>query len=139
MGANVRLGERVVTKEADLKCVELRSGESIPCDHLVNCVGQRPNSDLIKAVSADSVSESGHIKVCPTLQIAGPLLSRAYAAGDVIESDGVKNARGATVQAETVAWNIVKAIHSKQQDEYHTAWWEGVTRLSLGLVCNRVR
>ncbi|KAL5357086.1 putative mercuric reductase [Aspergillus floccosus] len=132
LGVNVRLGERVV-KGDSLPAVELRSGESIPCDYFVNCVGQRPNSGLIEALSAESVSESGHIKVQPTLQIAGSLFARTYAAGDVIESDGVKNARGAIEQAEVVAKNIVRAMHSQKQIEYHVRWWEGMTQLSLGL------
>ncbi|GES66314.1 putative mercuric reductase [Aspergillus terreus] len=131
LGVNVRLRERVV-KESD-QAVELPSGESIPCDYLVNCVGQRPNSGLIEALSTESVSESGHIKVQPTLQITGPLFTRTYAAGDVIESDGVKNARGAIEQAEVVAENIVRALNSQKQIEYHVRWWEGMTRLSVGL------
>lgn len=105
----------------------------------VNCVGQRPNSGLIEALSAESVSESGHVKVQPTLQITGPLFTRTYAAGDVIESDGVKNARGAIEQAEVVAENIVRALHSQKQIEYHVRWWEGMTRLSVGLVRQQPR
>lgn len=62
-------------------------------------------------------------------------MDRVYAAGDVIELNCVRNARSAFEQARFVANNIVCSIQSKKQAEYHYQWWEGATKLTLGLVC----
>jgi NADH dehydrogenase FAD-containing subunit len=60
----------------------------------VNCVGKHPKSALIDNLSRTSVSESGHIRVRSTLQIENPAFNNIYAAGDVIQSEGLRNARG---------------------------------------------
>ncbi|KAA8642832.1 hypothetical protein EYZ11_005779 [Aspergillus tanneri] len=133
LGVSMRLGERVMVNEEETSNVRLHSGETIPCDYLAKCVGQRPNSALIQALSPESVSDSGHIKVRPTLQLADPGLDHVYAAGDVIDLDGIRNGRSAFVQAQTVAENIVRSIRSEKQAEYHYRWWEGMTKLTLGV------
>ena len=57
-----------------------------------------------------------------------------YAAGDVMEVDHIKNARSATEQAQVVAENICRQIRGQQQKTYRSAWWEGATKLTLGIV-----
>ncbi|KAH8430841.1 NAD(P)/FAD-dependent oxidoreductase [Aspergillus melleus] len=134
VGVSVKLGERAnVDSIEETGTVRLHSGETIPCDYLAKCIGQRPNSSLIQALSPKSVSASGHIRVRPTLQLADSTLDRIYAAGDVIELNSIRNARSAFEQAQYVANNIVASIRSKKQAEYHYRWWEGATKLTLGL------
>ena len=100
----------------------------------VKCVGQRPNSKLIQALSLESISETGHVKVRPTLQLADTSLNHIYAAGDVVDMDNIKNGRAAVQQAQSVAQNIVRSIKSQNQLEYRPQWWEGMTKLHVGLV-----
>lgn len=57
-----------------------------------------------------------------------------YAAGDVMEVDHVRNARSATEQAQVAAENICRQIRGEQQQAYRSAWWEGATKLTLGIV-----
>ncbi|PWY67137.1 FAD/NAD(P)-binding domain-containing protein, partial [Aspergillus sclerotioniger CBS 115572] len=78
LGVRVVLGERVVEGDDG---VRLKSGEVVPCDCLVKCVGQRPNSGLVQEWSPLSVSETGHVRVRPTLQIADEAFDCIYAAG----------------------------------------------------------
>ena len=48
------------------------SGKRLECDLLLLCTGQKPNSDLIKALSPTSVDEqSGLVKVTRSMQLAG--------------------------------------------------------------------
>ncbi|PLB52193.1 putative mercuric reductase [Aspergillus steynii IBT 23096] len=134
IGVSVKLGERVnVDGAVETGTVQLHSGETIPCSYLAKCIGQRPNSALIQALSPKSVSSSGHIRVRPTLQLADSTFDRIYAAGDVIELNCIRNARSAFEQARFVANNIVCSIRSKKQAEYRYGWWEGATKLTLGL------
>ncbi|RAL11216.1 NAD(P)/FAD-dependent oxidoreductase [Aspergillus homomorphus CBS 101889] len=134
LGVTVLLGERVVDGDHNLTGeVRLKSGGVVKCDCLVKCVGQRPNSGLVAKVSPLSVTESGHIRVRPSLQLADEACSRIYAAGDVIEVNTVQNARGALQQAEVVARNIVRAIKGKRLVVYRPNWWESATKLTLGL------
>lgn len=65
-----------------------------------------------------------------------------YAIGDVIELDDgsstARNARSATEQAEIAATNIVRCIKGQRQKQIHyrPQWWEGGTKVTMGLVCH---
>ncbi|PYI06235.1 FAD/NAD(P)-binding domain-containing protein [Aspergillus sclerotiicarbonarius CBS 121057] len=131
LGVRVVLGERVVGD--DEVSVRLTSGEVVAYDYLVKCVGQRPNSDLLRQCSPLSVSETGHVRVRSTLQIADEAYDCIYAAGDLIETDGIQNARAAFEQAQVVAANIVRSIKGKTQKQYRPQWWEAATKLTVGL------
>ncbi|OOF96832.1 hypothetical protein ASPCADRAFT_4875 [Aspergillus carbonarius ITEM 5010] len=133
LGVRVVLGQRVVDEGEDGGSVRLKSGEVVPCDCLVKCVGQRPNSALVRSMSPLSVSETGHVRVRPTLQIADEAFDCMYAAGDLIEADGIQNARAAFEQAQVVAANIIRSIKGKTQKEYRPPWWEAATKLTVGL------
>ncbi|KAE8419864.1 hypothetical protein BDV36DRAFT_250527 [Aspergillus pseudocaelatus] len=133
LGVRTIMGERVLSDKAEDGFVKLSSGEALACDYLVKCVGQRPNSKLIQALSPESISETGHVKVRPTLQLADTSLNHIYAAGDVVDMDNIKNGRAAVQQAQSVAQNIVRSIKSQNQLEYRPQWWEGMTKLHVGL------
>lgn len=100
----------------------------------MKCVGQSPNSKLIQALSPESISETGHVKVRPTLQLSDTSFKNIYAAGDIVDMDNIKNGRAAVEQAQAVAQNIVRSIKSQNQLEYRPQWWEGMTKLHVGLV-----
>ncbi|KAB8209634.1 hypothetical protein BDV34DRAFT_18095 [Aspergillus parasiticus] len=133
LGVRTIMGERVLSDNAEDGNVTLSSGETLACDYLVKCVGQRPNSKLIQALSPESISETGHVKVRPTLQLSDTSFKNIYAAGDVVDIDNIKNGRAAVQQAQSVAQNIVRSIKSQNQLEYHPQWWEGMTKLHVGL------
>ncbi|KAK1139224.1 hypothetical protein N8T08_001154 [Aspergillus melleus] len=128
-----RAFEELVNVGVSVKLEERANVDSIEETGTAKCIGQRPNSALIQALSPKSVSASGHIRVRPTLQLADSTLDRIYAAGDVIELNSIRNARSAFEQARYVANNIVASIRSKKQAEYSYRWWEGATKLTLGL------
>ncbi|BCR89940.1 NAD(P)/FAD-dependent oxidoreductase [Aspergillus chevalieri] len=133
LGVRVILGERPSASDETTE-LTLSTGEKIPCDCLVKCIGQKPNSNLLSS----SVSPSGHIQVRPSLQLADPSLGSVYAAGDIIDRDIIKNGRAAIEQAQIVAQNIVRQIQGKQLVTYQAQWWEGATKLTMGLKKNLV-
>lgn len=94
-------------------------------------MGQKPNSQLV-----NSVSPSGHVQVRDTLQVAD--MDHVYAAGDIIDRDIIKNGRSAIEQAQVVARNIVRHIRGESLDVYRPRWWEGATKLTVGLKKNLV-
>lgn len=100
----------------------------------VKCVGQKPNSQL----APSAVSLSGHIQVRDTLQLVDPAMDHIYAAGDIIDRDIVKNGRTAIEQAQVVARNIARHIRGESLVEYQSRWWEGATKLTVGLKKNLV-
>lgn len=107
----------------------------------VKCTGQKPNSNLVAALSPSTVSESGHVKVLPTLQIADPTFPNVYACGDVaaLAGDGPApnpNARSAIRQAAIVADNVLLGARRGKEPAYtyRHSWADGLIKLTLGLV-----
>lgn len=94
-------------------------------------MGQKPNSQLVT-----SVSPSGHVEVEDSLQVTG--MKHVYAAGDIIDRDIIKNGRSAIEQAQAVARNIVHHIKGEPLELYRPRWWEGATKLTVGLKKNLV-
>ncbi|KAL2002431.1 hypothetical protein VTN02DRAFT_6809 [Thermoascus thermophilus] len=132
LGVNLVLGERAQETEAAGEVV-LDSGRRIPCDCLIKCTGQRPNSRLLAELSPSSITESGHIAVRPTLQIADQTHGNIYAVGDVAATGSIRNGRAAMEQAQLVAENIVRAIRGKRLVEYRPPRAGGFAELTLGL------
>ena len=93
--------------------------------------------ELVRSFSPSSISASGHVRVTPTLQLTDSKFGQIYAAGDLVDLDAIKNARAAFEQAQIVAQNIVRSIKGRKLLEYHSKWWEGTTKLTLGLVSYR--
>lgn len=60
--------------------------------------------------------------------------SNIYAAGDLINVGTIKNGRSAMEQGQAVSQNILRAIRGEHQVIYQQKWWEGLTKLTLGLV-----
>ncbi|KAI9901947.1 hypothetical protein N3K66_003764 [Trichothecium roseum] len=141
LGVEVVLGERVVGEDVGGSgTVTLRSGRVMECDYLVKCTGQKPNSNLVAALSPSSISDSGHVKVLPTLQIADPALPNVYACGDVaaLAGDGPvpnPNARSAIRQAATVVDNVLLGARRGKEPAYmyRHSWADGLIKLTLGL------
>lgn len=156
LGVNLVLGEKpIVPADETVRDIELSDG-SVRFDCLVchpwldqtsdtyslfanlhiqiKCVGQRPNTTLANFAAPSAFSKSGHICIKPSLQIADDKYPRIYAAGDVIDAGNIKNGRSAMQQGQVVAQNIVRAIRGKSQIKYEQKWWEGMTKLTMGLV-----
>ncbi|KAJ5742105.1 hypothetical protein N7533_011514 [Penicillium manginii] len=133
LGVNLVLGEKPAVPTGEtVGDIEL-SDDLVHFDCLIKCVGQKPNTALVKFAASSAFSESGHIRIKPSLQIADDKYPRIYAAGDVIDAGNIKNGRSAMQQGQVVAQNIVRAIRGKSQIEYQQKWWEGLTKLTMGL------
>ncbi len=102
----------------------------------IDSTGQKPLSGLIAQLSPSSISDSGHIKVKPTMQLEDDALPNFYAAGDVVKTDAPNvNARSAVGQATVAADNILLAIKGRQpRNQYKPSWLENTILLTLGLV-----
>ncbi|KAI1623826.1 putative disulfide oxidoreductase [Exophiala viscosa] len=133
LGVNVILGERLGNKAALGDEVSLHTGQKIPCDLLVKCIGQTGATKSIANLTPSCLTQSGHIKVKPTLQVTDPAFPTIYAVGDVAELGINRNSRAAMHQATVAAENIVNAIHEKPQAEYRYEWWQDGIELTLGL------
>ncbi|KAI1959269.1 hypothetical protein LOZ58_004540 [Ophidiomyces ophidiicola] len=135
LGVEVILKDRVVHEASKEGHVVLTSGRQIECDCLVNCIGQKPASHVLAQLSPEAISESGHILVKSTLQVADVNLPRVYACGDVALT-GLRNdnARTAMHQATVVGDNIVRAATGKEPNIiYRPHWADGLIKLTLGL------
>ncbi|KAJ5901367.1 hypothetical protein N7504_007361 [Penicillium tannophilum] len=134
LGVNLVLGEKPVIPDGTMGDIRLSGGDAIHFDCLIKCVGQIPNSNLVRFLSTETFTSSGHIRVKPSLQVMDDAFPQIYAAGDVIEAGSIKNARSAMQQAQAVADNITCSIRGQRQIEYRQQWWEGTTKLTLGTV-----
>ncbi|KAM5345841.1 hypothetical protein ACJ41O_011702 [Fusarium nematophilum] len=135
LGVELILEDRVVNEDKDAGAVTLRSGKVIECDYFVNCTGQRPASDILKDLAPNAISESGHIKVKPTLQIDDPSLPNIYACGDVADTKTPNpNGRSASRQADVAADNVLCCVRGKKPSyTYENYWADGIIKLTLGL------
>ncbi|KAJ5212738.1 uncharacterized protein N7498_004384 [Penicillium cinerascens] len=132
LGVKLVPGEKPAIPDGETGDITLNEG-SVHFDCLIRCTGQRPNSSMMHFLDSSAFSASGHIRVKPSLQVADDAFHCIYAAGDVIDGGAFKNARSSFEQGQTVAQNIVRSIKGQQQIEYRQKWWEGTTKLTLGL------
>ncbi|KAL8408898.1 hypothetical protein RB594_007362 [Gaeumannomyces avenae] len=136
LGVEVVLGERASVGEDGRVVTLLRSGRTIECDVFISCVGQRPASDVLAGLSPGCISESGHVRVLPTLQVADESLPNVFACGDVADTGTANpNGRAAVRQAEVVADNILAMATGggRPRAEYRAHWADGVIKLTMGL------
>ncbi|OCT48274.1 Apoptosis-inducing factor 2 [Cladophialophora carrionii] len=144
LGVKLHLGERVVRGfdlELDLDGpgnVVLSSGTVLPCDLLIKCTGQTPDSQLVRSFAPSSVAASGAILVHPTLQvkIENAPSPNVYALGDVVDLPGPKMGRAASMQGFLVAENIVRSIRGKKLRAYVPSLIDSSIELTLGLTKN---
>ncbi|KAK3988932.1 hypothetical protein QBC44DRAFT_242610 [Cladorrhinum sp. PSN332] len=129
LGVEVVLNEKVDPASADGKTITLSSGRQLECD----CF---PASGLIAELAPHTITESGHIRVKPTLQIDDDSLPNVYVSGDVAAAHARNaNSRIAARQGEIAADNIVLAIRGKAPSRtYKEEWGDEVIKLTLGLV-----
>jgi NADH dehydrogenase FAD-containing subunit len=115
---------------------EMKVGNLLTGDCQINCTGQKPHSELIAQLSPSCISETGHIKIKPTLQIADDAYPNIYVCGEVADTKTPNpNARSASRQAWVVAANILKLVQGKKPTEkYENFWADGLIKLTLGLV-----
>ncbi|KAH7143667.1 hypothetical protein EDB81DRAFT_690331 [Dactylonectria macrodidyma] len=135
LGIEVILEERVVGEDKEAGTVTLRSGRVIECDLFINCTGQRPASDILKTLAPETISESGHIKVKPSLQIDNDSFPNIYACGDVADTKTPNpNGRSAHRQGDVAADNILQVIRGKKPVHvFASNWADGIIKLTLGL------
>ncbi|KAH7002286.1 hypothetical protein EDB80DRAFT_809219 [Ilyonectria destructans] len=136
LGVEVILDERVVGEDKEAGTVTLRSGRVIECDLFINCTGQKPASGILKDLTPETVTESGHIKVKPSLQIDNDEFPNIYACGDVADTKTPNpNGRSACLQADVASDNVLLAIRGKKPSfTFETSFADGIIELTLGLV-----
>ncbi|KAF7535575.1 hypothetical protein G7Z17_g13181 [Cylindrodendrum hubeiense] len=135
LGVEVILEERVVGQDKETNTVTLRSGRVIECDLFINCTGQKPASGILKDLAPETITESGHIKVKPSLQIDNDNFPNIYACGDVADTKTPNpNGRSAHRQGDVASDNVLLAISGKEPTYvFETSWADGIIKLTLGL------
>jgi NADH dehydrogenase FAD-containing subunit len=102
-------------------------------DLQVIATGQTPQSELIRALSPESIDDAGFVRVRRTLQINDTNFSNIFAVGDVADTGAHKAARPALRQAPVVVGNIQHLANDESLEHYEVAEGPSI-HLSLGLV-----
>lgn len=92
--------------------VRTKNGKTLDADLIVLATGGRPNASLAQTLDVSIVSESGRVKVLPTLQV--PLASGArnvFAAGDIIEWQEQHTLVKAGGHAGIIAPNVLAVLN----------------------------
>ncbi|BFZ54181.1 Apoptosis-inducing factor 2 [Savitreella phatthalungensis] len=110
LGVDVALRTSTDGKVESKKPVKLSDGRTITPDLVYTAVGNKPNSDLMRAFDSSAISENGCIKVSSTLQVENH--PRIFALGDVADIGEVKMAAKTSYQAPVVAANIASLVNS---------------------------
>lgn len=73
--------------------------------------GGRPNTEFIRSLASDALTDRGHIKVKPTLELLN--FPGIFAAGDAIDWKEQKQAAKAPAHAAVIAANIISYLSGK--------------------------
>ncbi|KAF4548137.1 Pyridine nucleotide-disulfide oxidoreductase-like protein 7 [Elsinoe fawcettii] len=124
LGIETKLGSRVKLPSGGFPTdgskfnVELQDGNKVPTDFAIICIGQTPQSSLVKDLSPELLTNDGFIKVRKTLQVADSAYPEIFALGDIADTGSHKAARPAAKQAEVVAENIEHLLQNESLVEY---------------------
>ncbi|KAN0064182.1 hypothetical protein ACQY0O_003349 [Thecaphora frezii] len=126
-GIEVHLSSRLVLpssppptfRAGEMQTLPLSSGGSVTGDLYLFCTGQTPRSSLIAALSPSSLTESGFVRVLPTLQLDSrelePHHARCiFAIGDVAHTGATKTVRAAMPQIQVVTQNVLQLLGNEE-------------------------
>ncbi|EDO45250.1 predicted protein [Nematostella vectensis] len=119
---NLVLGEKIAMDELDPWVqgpitITTDKGTSIEADLVFRCTGFKVNADAYRSKLSDKMDHNtGSLKVDAFLQVEE--MRDVFAIGDCNNTPEIKLAYGATLQAETVAFNIKQLNESKRMKEY---------------------
>lgn len=105
----------------------------IESDLQVIATGQTPQSELIRALSPESIDDAGFVRVQRTLQISDNSFLNIFAVGDVADTGAHKAARPALRQAPVVVENIEHLVKNESLDVYDVVDGPSI-HLTLGIV-----
>ena len=114
LGVEIIFNERVTSSLTETEgehTVTTRSGLTFACDLQLNCVGLQYNSDLLAALSPQSLNTKNQsLRVLPTMQLADSRYPNIFVIGDVADTAALKNAVSGWFQGEVVARNITRLV-----------------------------
>lgn len=99
----------------------------------VIATGQTPQSELIRALSPESIDDAGFVRVQRTLQISDIRFPNMFAVGDVADTGAHKAARPALRQAPVVVENIEHLVKNEPLEVYDVVDGPSI-HLTLGIV-----
>ncbi|KAI4756535.1 putative oxidoreductase [Aureobasidium sp. EXF-3400] len=135
LGSRVKLPAKGYPTDGSTFNVELLDGSSVSTDFAVIATGQTPQSELIRALSPESIDDAGFVRVRRTLQIHDTNFPNIFAVGDVADTGAHKAARPALRQAPVVVENIQHLANDETLEHYEVAEGPSI-HLSLGLTKN---
>ncbi|KZV76718.1 FAD/NAD-P-binding domain-containing protein [Peniophora sp. CONT] len=109
-GAEVILNDRVEGSVKDGR-VMTRSGQVIEADLLVTAFGGKPATKFLESLGANTLADTGHIKVEKTLQLPGH--PNILAAGDAVDWNESKQVVPCYNQASVVVNNVLAILSDK--------------------------
>ncbi|KAI8384207.1 hypothetical protein BD560DRAFT_385313 [Blakeslea trispora] len=123
-GVKQVLGDRVILPEGgfplEVKPIEVhtKGGKIIHGDLAIMCIGMKPNSGLLEALSSRTIDkDTKFVNVKPTMQINDDRFPHIFAAGDVANHTDVKTGHYAWMQGLGALTNIRKMIEGATQEE----------------------
>jgi len=98
--------------------VELEGGRTVETDMVIVCIGQTPQSDLIRSLSPQSITPQGYVKVKKTLQIDDEEFPNVFVYGDVGQTGAHKSGRSGWLQAQVAVDNLGHLIAGTKMEQY---------------------
>ncbi|KAI4724215.1 putative oxidoreductase [Aureobasidium sp. EXF-10728] len=135
LGSRVKLPAKGYPTDGSTFNIELQDGSTVSTDFAVIATGQTPQSELIRALSPDSIDNAGFVRVQRTLQINDTKFPNIFAVGDVADTGAHKAARPALRQAPVVVENIEHLARNEPLERYEVAEGPSI-HLTLGITKN---
>ncbi|EPE10139.1 amid-like nadh oxidoreductase [Ophiostoma piceae UAMH 11346] len=143
LGVNLVLGSRVkipaegYPTDGSIVNIECLNGTKIPADMVIVANGLRPQSEILRSLSSESINPDGFVSVKRTLQISDSRYPNIFAIGDIAATGAAKAARPAAKQAELVVENVDRILKNKSLEDYDGSDPHGI-HLTLGIKKNVV-
>ncbi|KIY73486.1 FAD/NAD(P)-binding domain-containing protein [Cylindrobasidium torrendii FP15055 ss-10] len=98
--------------------VKTKAGKVIKATLIIPTWGTKPNTAYVASSLDGALSETGYVKVKPTLQVEGH--PSIFAMGDMIEWSEVKQGMKGARHAGVIAANIYAKLHGRSLKEYRS-------------------
>ncbi|TFK21365.1 FAD/NAD(P)-binding domain-containing protein [Coprinopsis marcescibilis] len=124
-GVEVILGDAIPDLEiSPANTIRTAKGRLLVADLVIPCRGPRPNTDFLNDLTDHPLTQAGHVRVTPTLQVFRH--PRILAAGDIIEWDDQKQMIKYPAHAGVITHTVLDVLNGRDPNHFYKGSYERI-------------